>query len=711
MYHPRKPSLASWLSSRAASLLACLVALAGCSAPAAPAPSSMPTEVPVGQLATAIQYSATANPPSAPTPQPATITAHPAQPTTTSQAPATAPPQPTAAALPPDFVLPTATPLFPEPAITAENVSALRPLRSLGVGAIRDASVAPAGRLLAVATTAGLALFELPTLQLVRFERRAASQVALSPDGQRMVVDLALVRVADGAQLATLSGRDPSFSMDGQFVVTIDAEPSPTIHIWEGASGKPLFSTPGQRAAFSRNGQRLAVSTESGVQLLRLPAGRLERTLAEDTNVIVQDIAFGADGQTLVVALGSELQEWRIADGQRIRDQPIVHTDDPPLLPLAGDVGQFVDISPAGDMFASVFVEPGEGVSLALQLRNTADGRLVDRPSADSLDPDYFSFSADGTAAVGTEDAILKTNPNVLQILDTRQGTVSNITLPTYTALSFSPDAQTLATGSVGASNATSVDLWRVTDGTLQQTLAPECSWGIYDLAFAPEGRQLAGRCEMDPPYGDHNEELVIWDLAAGGQVHARWSEYFIPIRAFSPAGALLVTKDAGSYLIDAASGVSLTLELSADFAVAAFSPDGAMLAAGDADGVVEIFSASDGARSGALEAGGPVNGMFFSPDSALLAVRREDGLVQLWRLGEATPIARLAAAADDPLIITSDNSMAITAGKRGVIFYRLSDGKQLHALDIVAQGVAIGPRRRLLAILRDGVVELWGIG
>jgi WD40 repeat protein len=567
--------------------------------------------------------------------------------------------------------------------------------------------VSPAGRLLAVATTAGLALFELPTLQLVRFERRAASQVALSPDGQRMLVDRALVRVADGAQLAMLSGQDPSFSIDGQFVATSDGTPSPTIYIWRSANGERLFHMPGHRAAFSRDGQRLAVSTAAGVQLLHLPDGRLERTLAGDANAV--DIAFGPDGQTLLVVLGSELQEWRLADGQPIKSQPIVHTDDPPLLPLAGDVGQFVDISPAGDVFASVFVRPGDGVCIDLQLRSTADGRPIDGLSGAALDPDYFSFSADGTAAVGTSDGFLKANPNVLKILDTRQGTLTELTLPTYTALRFSHDAQTLATASIGASNSTSINLWRVTDGVLQQTLAPECDWGTYDLLFAPDGQQLAGRCVMDPPYGDHNEDLLIWDLAAGGQMRARWGEYFTPIRAFS-AGRLLATKDAGSYLIDATSGTSRTLELSADLTVAALSLDGATLAAGDAGGLVEIFSASDGARSRALQAGGPVNGLFFSPDGTLLGVRREDGLVQIWRLGEAAPTAQLAAA-DDELIITSDNSMAITAGKRGVIFYRLSDGKQLHKLDIVAQGVAIGPRRRLLAVLRDGVVELWGIG
>jgi WD40 repeat protein len=709
MHPPRTLRPASRLPSRMASMLACLVALTSCTAPATPVPSSLPSSAQAAQPATAIQLRATTSATAAPSPQPPATIASPA-PTRTSQASTAAPALPTAAALPPEFILPTATPLFPEPAITAENVSALRPLRSLGVGAVRDASVAPAGRLLAVATTAGLALFELPALRLVRFERREASQVALSPDGRWMVVDRALVRVADGAELAVLDGREPSFSPNGQLVATLDTGTTPTIHIWRATNGESVLRIPGHRAAFSRDGQRLAVSAETGIQLLRLPDGNLEYTLARDAHALAQDIAFGSDGQTLLAVLGSELQEWRVADGKQIKSQTIVHADDPPLLQMAGEVGQFVDISPAGDVFASVFVRPGEGVSIELQLRSTADGHLIDKLSANLLDPDYFSFSADGTAAVGTADASLKTNPNVLQVLDTRQGSSIGIELPTYTALSFSPDAQTLATASVGASNATHVDLWRVIDGTFQQSLEPKCDWGTYDLAFVPTGQRLAGRCVMDPPYGDHNEELTIWSLTAGGQVEARWGEYFTPIRAFSPAGTLLATKDTDSLLIDATRSVSLDLDLAADFSVAAFSPNGATLAAGDAGGIIQLFSAGDGARSGTLEAGGPVNGLFFSPDGALLGARRDDGLVQVWRLGEMTPIARLGGAADETLIFTSDNSMAITAGKRGVIFYRLSDGKELRKLDIVAEGVAIGPRLRLLAILRDGVVELWGI-
>ena len=74
--------------------------------------------------------------------------------------------------------------------------------------------------------------------------------------------------------------------------------------------------------------------------------------------------------------------------------------------------------------------------------------------------------------------------------------------------------------------------------------------------------------------------------------------------------------------------------------------------------------------------------------------------------------LATLMAAPDDArLIFTADSRMAITAGPRGVAFYRLNDGILLRMLPIAADDIAIGPRRRLLALLHAGQVQLWGIG
>src|SRR5262245_2364122 len=102
---------------------------------------------------------------------------------------------------------------------------------------------------------------------------------------------------------------------------------------------------------------------------------------------------------------------------------------------------------------------------------------------------------------------------------------------------------------------------------------------------------------------------------------------------------------------------------------------------------------------------------MAWSPDGALLGILRADGAVQVWRVGDGRLQATLAAAPDDVrLLFSTDGRMAITGGPRGVALYRLSDGTLLHTIDVAADDIAIGPRRRLLALLHAGQVQLWGV-
>jgi hypothetical protein len=101
-------------------------------------------------------------------------------------------------------------------------------LRSIGYGRAIQAAVAPDATLLAVATSAGLAWLELPTLRHLRFDavEGGVDQVAFSPDGQTVIINWAvdsndarseLRRVADGAVVTTLEGQaKPIFWPDGQ---------------------------------------------------------------------------------------------------------------------------------------------------------------------------------------------------------------------------------------------------------------------------------------------------------------------------------------------------------------------------------------------------------------------------------------------------------------------------------------------------------------
>src|SRR5206468_828346 len=101
-----------------------------------------------------------------------------------------------------------------------------------------------------------------------------------------------------------------------------------------------------------------------------------------------------------------------------------------------------------------------------------------------------------------------------------------------------------------------------------------------------------------------------------------------------------------------------------------------------------------------------------FSPDGALLAVLAADGSALVWRIGESVPLATLAGITNDAnLRFTVDNQLMLVGSYQSVAFYRLSDGALLYTLPAAAEDIAIGPRKRLLAVLHDGRVILWGVG
>jgi dipeptidyl aminopeptidase/acylaminoacyl peptidase len=114
-----------------------------------------------------------------------------------SPAPATQTPAPTIApspALPPTATplptpsptpLPTPTPT-PRPPIAPETASQIHPILRLGKGWIGELAFSPDGRLLAVASSIGVYLYETATLQEVRYLPTESWMwdAAFSPDGR-----------------------------------------------------------------------------------------------------------------------------------------------------------------------------------------------------------------------------------------------------------------------------------------------------------------------------------------------------------------------------------------------------------------------------------------------------------------------------------------------------------------------------------------------
>ena len=247
------------------------------------------------------------------------------------------------------------------------------------------------------------------------------------------------------------------------------------------------------------------------------------------------------------------------------------------------------------------------------------------------------------------------------------------------TSVAFSPDGQTLASGSEDKT----IEMWKLDAGKRWYTLTGHSDW-VTCVAFSPDGKTLAS--------SSRDKTIQIWDLNKG-----KW-------------------------------WYALTGHEDRVYSVA-FSPNGQVLASGSRDKTVELWNLNKGRRMSALT--GHVDGVLavaFSAGGEFLASGSRDKTVRLWDWQAGKSICTLADCGDwvRSTVFASTSSISPTGAGGGLILAGGSrDGTaKLWRVDGEGRGtllrsfrdnsgdvlcVALCPDGRVLASgSRDGTIYLW---
>jgi WD40 repeat protein len=314
------------------------------------------------------------------------------------------------------------------------------------------------------------------------------------------------------------------------------------------------------------------------------------------------------------------------------------------------------------------------------------------------------SFSPDGqTIASGSADSTIKlwnvADGQELRTLKGHQRAVNSV--------SFSPDGKVLASGSKDGT----IKLWNLADGQQLRTLKGHQN-PVNSVSFSPDGKVLAS--------GSQDGTIKLWNLADGQQLRTlKEHENYVFSVSFSPDGKLLASasRDRTIQLWNVSNGQKLRTLIGHQDAVysVSFSPDGQTIASGGYDKTIRLWNVADGQELLTLPGQNPVRSVSFSRDGQILASGSNDNTIKLWNPMNGRELRSLTGHQNAVLSLSfSPDGQTLASGSNDntIKLWRIANAQTLVTLD-KHQGsvwsVGFSPDGKTIASgSNDKTIKLW---